>query len=312
MRLLDGLEQLTGPPRETVLTIGNFDGAHRGHQRIFSLVVHEAQQIGGTPVLVTFLPHPAKVLKPESAPLMISTREQRYKMFADAGIEIAVVIPFTQEFSRTPAEQFVEQILLPRFNPRKIIIGIPFRFGHQRAGDVELLQSLGARLGFHAEGVGEVDIDGQTISSTRIRRALLAGDIREGNRMLGAPFELVGDVVRGARRGASLNFPTANLEAENELVPANGVYVTRLRHGDRLLDSVTNVGTRPTFGTSARGVETHVLDFDGELYGERIGLQFLDRLRDEARFPTPEALMQQIRKDVLQAREILARFPTTL
>ena len=238
---------------------------------------------------------------------MISTREQRYRMFAEAGIEIVIAIPFTLELSRTSAESFLCDLVIPRVAPRKIIIGTPFRFGHRRSGDVALLKELGRQRGFEAEGIGEVDSDGATISSTRIRAALLAGNVSAGARMLGHPFELLGTVVRGSGRGRRLEFPTANLEVDNELIPADGVYVTRLRHGDVLLDSVANIGVRPTFDEKVRTVEVHALDFHEELYGERVGLQMIERLRDEQRFPSADALSRQIRADVARAREILGR-----
>jgi riboflavin kinase/FMN adenylyltransferase len=310
MRILEnGLESLQAPPTAAIVTIGNFDGVHRGHSRIFSMVVQEAKATGGTSVLVTFKPHPTKVLTPGHAPPMISTREQRYGMFEEAGIELAVVLTFTREFSYTTADAFVRDLLVPRLAPRKIIIGLPFRFGHNREGDVDRLAAIGRDLGFHAEGVGEVDIDGQTISSTRIRKSILLGKIADGNRMLGRPFEVVGVVVPGDARGKDLSFPTANLEVENELLPADGVYVTHLLVGDRTLGSVTNIGVRPTFEGTNRVVESHALDFDEDLYGRTVCIRFLARLRGEMRFPSPEALVAQIRVDVGQARELLARFP---
>lgn len=308
MRVLEeGLEAVTTPPRNAVVTIGNFDGVHRGHRSIFALVVREARSRGGTPVLLTFKPHPTKVLTPGHAPPMISTREQRYTLFEEAGIELVIVQPFTREFSHTPAEHFVREILVPRLAPRAVIIGLPFRFGHNREGDVDLLARLGRDLGFRAEGVGEVDIDGQTISSTRIRRAILLGKIEDGNRMLGRPFEVLGRVVPGDARGKKLSFPTANLEVENELLPADGVYVTRLQLGERHVGSVTNIGVRPTFEGSGRVVETHVLDLHEDLYGRQVALSFLERLRGEMKFPSAEALVEQIRRDVARAREVLAR-----
>lgn len=312
MRILEGLTELITPPTGTIMTIGNFDGVHVGHRKIFSMVVEEAERIGGTPVLLTFKPHPTKILRPELAPPLLSTREQRYRMFREAGIEITCVLDFTHEFSLTTAQSFVEEIVVPRFAPKKILIGTPFRFGHDREGDVALLQEMGVRLGFEAEGVGVVDDAGRTISSTRIRRALLDGAIDEGNRMLGSPFELVGTVVSGEARGRKLTFPTANLQVENELIPADGVYVTRLNIKDVLIGSVTNIGTRPTFDEKVRVVESHALDFGQDLYDRRVALQFIERIRREMKFPSPEALVEQIKKDVARARKVLAAaHPTT-
>jgi riboflavin kinase/FMN adenylyltransferase len=309
MQVIEGLDQIPAPPNGVVLTIGNFDGVHRGHQKLFSLVVEAARGRGGTAVLLTFKPHPSKILHPGRHLPLLSTRDQRYRLFAAAGIEIAVVEPFTAEFSRTGAEEFIERLVLPRLEPRTILIGSPFRFGHDRRGDVALLRALGAKHGFAADGVEVVDEDGATISSSRIRKALLGGDVAAGARMLGRPFEIEGRVVHGDGRGRSLAFPTANLEVENELIPADGVYVTRLRVGGGLHDAVTNIGLRPTFDRTGRAIEAHLLGFQGDLYDQPVGLLFYERLREERRFPSPEALVDQIKKDVARARAVLAATP---
>ena len=305
MKVLDSLEQLPSPPAAAVLTIGNFDGMHRGHQKLFSRVVDEARRIHGTAALITFQPHPAKLLRPELAPLLLTTLEQKLAMVEAAGMDLVMNLHFTPELCRTPATEFVESMVVPRFQPRTIFIGTPFRFGHNREGDVALLSSLGERLGFEAEGVGVVDEDGEIISATRIRHMLREGHAAAAARMLGRPYEMMATVVEGARRGRNLQFPTANLACENELIPAQGVYATRLQVDDRLLPSVTNIGRRPTFDDEGLAVETHVLDFDGDLYHRRVGLQFIERLREERRFASPEELVAQIRKDVIRAREIL-------
>jgi riboflavin kinase/FMN adenylyltransferase len=305
MQVIEGLESVTAPPRGAVLTIGNFDGMHRGHQKLFALVVDEARRRGGTAVLLTFEPHPSKVLRPERPMPLISTRGQRYGMLAEAGIAVTVVQPFTIAFSRTAAEEFIAGLVLPRLRPRKVLIGTPFRFGHDRRGDVPLLRALGARHGFEAEGVEVVDEDGETISSSRIRAALLAGDVAAGARMLGRPFEIVARVTHGDARGRTIGIPTANLDVENELVPADGVYATRVRAGGATHASVTNIGTRPTFGGTARAVETHLLDHRGDLYGLPVTLAFVERLREERRFATPADLVAQIRRDIERAREVL-------
>ncbi len=305
MKVLDSLEQLPSPPAAAVLTIGNFDGMHRGHQKLFSRVVDEARRIHGTAALITFQPHPAKLLRPEMAPLLLTTLEQKLAMVEAAGMDLVMNLHFTPELCRTSATEFVQSMVVPHFQPRTIFIGTPFRFGHNREGDVTLLRSLGERLGFKAEGVGVVDEDGEIISATRIRHALREGRAAAAARMLGRPYEMVGTVVEGARRGRKLQFPTANLACENELIPAQGVYATWLRVDDRLLASVTNIGRRPTFDDEGLAVEAHVLDFDGDLYHRRVGLQFIERLREERRFASPEELVAQIQKDVARSREIL-------
>jgi len=305
MQVMDRLELLTAPPAGAVLTIGNFDGVHRGHQKLFSRVVDEAQRIQGTAVLLTFQPHPAKLLRPELAPLLITTPEQKLAMVADAGMDLVMNLRFTPELCRTPATDFVQSMVVPSFQPHTIFIGTPFRFGHNREGDVALLRSLGQRLGFRAEGIGVVDEDGETISATRIRQALREGRAAAAGRMLGRPYEVVGTVVKGAQRGRELQFPTANLACENELIPMRGVYATWLRLDDRLLPSVTNIGLRPTFDGEELLVEAHVLDFEGDLYHRRVGLQFVERLRAERRFASREELVEQIRQDVSRSRDLL-------
>lgn len=309
MQVMDRLEQLLVPPTAAVLTIGNFDGVHRGHQAIFSRVVDEARRIQGTAVLITFQPHPAKLLRPELAPPLITTAEQKLAMVEAAGMDLVMNLHFTAELCRTPATDFVQSMVVPHFQPRTIFIGTPFRFGHNREGDVKLLSSLGEQLGFRAEGIGVVDDDGETISATRIRQALRDGRVAAAGRMLGRPYEMVGTVVKGAGRGKKLLFPTANLACENELIPQCGVYATRLRLDDRLLASVTNIGQRPTFDEQGLVVETHVLDFDGDLYQRRISLQFVERLRDEQRFASRDDLVAQIRQDVVHSRDLLAGTP---
>lgn len=309
MKVLERLEQLLSPPAGAVLTIGNFDGVHRGHRKLFSRVVDEARRIQGTAALITFQPHPAKLLRPELAPLLLTTREQKLAMVEAAGMDLVMNLHFTPELCRTSATAFVESMVVPHFQPRTIFIGTPFRFGHNREGDVALLRNLGERLGFRAEGVGVVDEDGEVISATRIRQALLEGRTAAAASMLGRPYEMVGTVVEGARRGRALQFPTANLACENELIPRPGVYATRLRLDERLLPSVTNIGTRPTFGEDRQVVEAHILDFEGDVYGRRIGLQFVERIREETGFASPEELATQIQKDVARSREILVSAP---
>jgi riboflavin kinase/FMN adenylyltransferase len=309
MKVLDSLEQLPSPPAGAILTIGNFDGVHRGHQKLFSRVVQEARRIQGTAALITFQPHPAKLLRPELAPRLLTTREQKLAMVEAAGMDLVMNLHFTPDLCRTPATEFVQSLVVPHFQPRTIFIGTPFRFGHNREGDVGLLRSLGGRLGFRAEGVGVVDEDGETISATRIRHALREGRAAAAARMLGRPYEVVGTVVEGAGRGRELQFPTANLACENELIPRQGVYATWLRLDDDLLPSVTNIGQRPTFDEAGLAVEAHVLDFDGDLYHRRVGLQFVQRLREERRFDSPEELVAQIRLDVARSSEILVSAP---
>lgn len=293
-------------PRGTVATIGNFDGLHRGQQEILALVVGRAEESGLLPVVVTFEPHPLRVLEPERAPLRLTTREQKAELLATAGVEGLVEIAFTPSFSRTPARRFVRELLVEGLEVSEVYVGRGFTFGHRREGDLSLLTAMGKDFEFDAFGADVVEYRGEPISSTRIRSAIAAGDVAEAAEMLGRPYALSGIVVRGAQRGRTLGWPTINLFPENELLPADGVYVgeVRLAGSDRWRPTVVNVGKRPTFEDEMqRVVEGHILDFEGDLYGTRVTLGLRARLRGEHAFAGVEELKRQIGLDAERARE---------
>ncbi len=296
-------------PRELILTVGNFDGIHAGQRRILDLVIARARDTGLGSAVVTFEPHPLSILRPGEAPPLLTTPGQKESLLAETGVDELVVVRFTPGFSRLPARRFVRDFLVGRLAAREIYVGASFAFGRDREGDLSLLQAMGDSFGFAAHGCEEVASGDEPVSSTRIRAAVAAGDVDAASRMLGRPYALSGIVVRGDGRGRGLGWPTANLEVDNELLPADGVYVTRLgisALGDDL-PSVTNVGTRPTvYAEHPRLVECHVLDFDRDIYGERVELQMLHRLRGERKFPSVEALRQQIGQDAESAREYFA------
>jgi riboflavin kinase/FMN adenylyltransferase len=298
-----GHEDLPGP---VVATVGNYDGVHIGQQAILALVVDRARASGLLAAVVTFDPHPLRVLRPSACPPHLSTPDQKRRRLEEQGVDLVAVIPFDRQFAATGAATFAREFLAGRLRAREVYVGSRFVFGRDREGDVELLQQLGAAHGFLARGVGEVMLDGAPVSSTRIRQAVAAGDVVLARRLLGRPFDVLGTIVPGENRGAALGWPTINLETENELLPANGVYTTTVRFskqaGSRA--GVTNVGVRPTFGGSRTRpvVETHILDFSRDVYGERVEVAFHDRLRAEETFSSPQALSRQIGRDVEEAR----------
>ncbi len=296
-------------PRELIVTVGNFDGIHTGQRRILDLVIARAQETGLGSAVVTFEPHPLSVLRPETAPPLLTTAAQKERLLAEIGIDELLVVRFTPSLARLPARRFVREFLVRRLAVREVYVGSRFSFGRDREGDLSLLQTMGDSFGFAAFGVEELSSDGAPVSSTRVRAVVAAGEMEEASRLLGRPYSLGGIVVRGDGRGRGLGWPTANLAVDNELLAADGVYVTRLRIAarDESLTSVTNVGTRPTvYEEHPRLVECHDLDFDRDIYGERVELVMLRRLRAERKFPSAEALRGQIGRVAEAAREYFA------
>jgi len=299
----------SAPKRSSVLAVGNFDGLHLGHQAILRATVERALETNAVSTALTFDPPPLKVLRPESAPPRISTNTQRLEWCSILGLEAAVVMPFTIELSRLAAEDFVEQILVNELRVATILVGENFRFGHRQAGNVKLLRELGERLGFEVVIVPPVVFRGEIVSSTIIRREIAEGDVSHAGRLLGRPFVLTGDVVRGTGTGSKFTFPTLNLAAEQELLPARGVYITRTYFlGDpRSHRSVTNIGMRPTFNGNALTVETHLLDFRGEIPAKRLEVRFWKRLRPEKKFSGAAELREQIARDIDSANRFFNR-----
>jgi riboflavin kinase / FMN adenylyltransferase len=294
---------------QPVATIGNFDGVHRGHQAILARVLERARALHGTSVAITFDPHPLKVLAPGRAPDLITTRRQKLALIEAAGIAAVLVLRFDAALAKTGAEEFVEGCLRGALGLREVYVGANFNFGRGREGTAETLVALCAARGMTAGKVEEVRFLGSPVSSSRIRRAVRAGEVELAGELLGRPFAVEGTVAHGAGRGAGLGFPTANLKCRSELVPQDGVYVTRTLAGSKNLPSVTNIGTRPTFADQEFAIETHLLDEHLDLYGESIEVSFLARLRQELRFPTVDALVEQVRRDVERARAWFAANP---
>jgi riboflavin kinase / FMN adenylyltransferase len=287
------------------VAVGNFDGVHRGHQALVEAAVERARAQGGAAVLLTFDPHPARVLRPGAAPAALTTLAQKEELVAGLGIDRVVVATFDARLAGLSPEAFAEQVLQRSLGARHVVVGESFRFGRGRAGDPRSLETLGAGLGFAVEVVPPVLYGGGPISSSRVREALARGGVMEAWELLGRPYFVDGVVVRGDGRGRTIGVPTANLAPEEQILPAHGVYAARCRVGERWHDAVVNVGERPTFGGGRVTLEAHLLDFEGDLYDARVRLAFSERLRGEERFPSPEALVAQIRADIAAARALL-------
>lgn len=309
MRVLKTLDLEGDQFEHPVLTIGVFDGLHLGHQKILERVVWQAAEVSGNAILLTFEPHPQKVIYPGDAPLLLQTSEQKIEFLKAKGIDVLVQMPFTRRLSLLSPAQFVDTVLLD-CGIREIYVGNDFHFGHRRKGNYRLLKELTEKRGIRVEKIEQVRVGQHRISSTKIRKSLIKGQVGKAATMLGRAYEVVGTVVKGAKRGDILGFPTANLQLHNELIPALGVYVTQVQLEDRLISSVTNIGIRPTLppvpGSDPRPViEVHLLDFSGDLYGQLLRISFLKRLRSEKKFESIEKLQFQIRGDIAAARRFL-------
>ena len=281
-----------------IVALGNFDGLHRGHLKILERVKHAAAEHAGTPMVVTFDPHPSRILRPDKAPPLLMTTAQRLEALRRSGITHVAVVRFTKKLSQWTPERFVERVLVEWLRVGEVCVGANFLFGHERSGTFNTLRTLGQRFGFRADMVDPVRYKDFVVSSTRIRRLITEGRVDEAGALMGHPYAITGAVVEGRRRGREIGFPTANVDSPNELLPATGVYATNLIVDGLVRPSVTNVGIRPTFDDAAgTTVEAHVLDFDGDLYGREVQVSFVQRLREERRFADLDALREQIEAD---------------
>jgi riboflavin kinase/FMN adenylyltransferase len=291
-----------------VLALGNFDGVHRGHRKILDRLHRVASERGATSVVMTFDPHPPRVVRPDKAPALLMTKAQKLEAIAQAGVQGAAIVRFTHELSRWDPETFVRTVLVDWLRVSEVWVGANFLFGHDRSGNFTMLRELGGRYGFKAEKIDPVRYKDFVVSSTRVRRLVSEGRMDEAGALLGHEYFLDGTVIRGDQRGRTLGFPTANLCTENELLPPHGVYATTARVGEIVFASVTNIGTRPTVDNSGRTViETHIFDLDKDLYGSAIRIGFVQRLRDERAFESLELLRAQIDADTRRARVLFGR-----
>jgi riboflavin kinase/FMN adenylyltransferase len=290
----------------TVATLGNFDGVHVGHQEILSRVVRQAAERRAQAVVVTFFPHPTAVLAPARAPAALGSLHDRLTRMREMGVDTVVVQHFTRAFAGIEASEFIERYLVQRLGAGKVIIGHSVNFGRARGGNAATLEAAGRRLGFEVEIVGPVTVDGVAVSSTEVRRRLAAGDVTASAKLLGRAYAVEGRVVVGDRRGHTLGFATANLRPRNAILVADGVYAVRANWDGEQRGGVANVGRKPTFGQGReRTLEAHLFEFSGDLYGARLRVELVERLRGEMRFASPQALVEQIRRDAERAREVL-------
>jgi riboflavin kinase/FMN adenylyltransferase len=291
-----------------VLALGNFDGVHRGHRKILDRVRRVASERGATSVVMTFDPHPPRVVRPDKAPPLLMTKAQKLEQIAAAGVQGTAIVRFTSELSKWDPEMFVRAVLVDWLHVSEVWVGANFLFGRDRAGTFTLLRALGARFGFNAEKIDPVRYKDFVVSSTRVRRLISEARVDEAGALLGHQYFIDGTVVHGERRGRTIGFPTANISTENELLPPHGVYATTASVEGVVYASVTNIGVRPTVDHSGRvSIETHIFDFDREIYGGAVRLGFVQRLRDERAFESVDALRSQIASDCRRARVLFER-----
>jgi riboflavin kinase / FMN adenylyltransferase len=291
----------------TVITVGTFDGVHRGHQQVLHALTAAARARGTRSLLVTFDPHPLRIVRPDVAPLLLTTPAEKIEMLAQSEVHLVALLRFTPELAALSPRAFVERVLVGHFDMRHLVIGYDHGFGKGRSGDVGTLQEIGRELGFGVEVVPPVHEDGDAISSSRIRRALEAGDVAVAGHALGRPYALTGTVVRGEGRGRRLGFATANLDVANpeKLLPHEGIYAVRAALRDRFADGVLHLGPRPTFAGLPPSIELHLFEFEGDLYGDRVRVEFIERVRDIARFESTDALIHAMAADCEDARRLL-------
>jgi riboflavin kinase/FMN adenylyltransferase len=309
MQVFRTFEELAKHSQKVCLAIGVFDGVHLGHQRVIGQARDDARAVDGTSVVLTFDPHPLRVLQPDKAPLLLTSTEHKRALIAKLGVDACLLLAFDKPFSLTPPEQFINAVAHQTNQLQEICVGTRFRFGHNRAGDVRLMEALAPQYGFVAKEIKSVMLAEEMISSTAVRQHVLNGRLDRAAAMLGRSFSILGTVEPGDHRGRELGFPTANLNPHNEVLPPDGVYTVRVIVGEEQFGGVVNIGVRPTFaGTQPRRtLEVHILDFARELYGQNVEVLFLSKLRDEQKFASAEALKTQIAADVHAARQILGR-----
>ena len=306
MQVFRTFEELAQHSHKVCLAIGVFDGVHLGHQRVIGQARDDARALGGTAVVLTFDPHPMRVLQPERAPLLLTSTEHKLALFGGLAVDACLLLTFDKSFSLTAPEQFIDTVARQINQLQEICVGTRFRFGHNRAGDGRLIEALAPQYGFAAKEIKSVMLGGEMISSTAIRHHVLNGRLDSAAAMLGRPFSILGTAEPGDHRGRELGFPTANLNPHNEILPPDGVYAVRVATDGQSHNGVVNIGVRPTFteAQSRRVLEVHILDFTGDLYGQHVEVLFLSKLRDEQKFGSIDDLKRQIAADILAARRI--------
>ncbi len=304
MKICHKLEEVQGDFGSTIVSVGNFDGVHRAHAHVLREIVARARQRNARAIAVTFEPHPVRILRPDSGLKLLTPTAEKLRLLERTGVDAVLLLPFGRDLSLMTPEQFAREILENRLHAVEVHEGYNFHFGHKAAGNVETLRDLGRAMGFDVVTYAEMRLRGEPVSSSHIRRLLARGRVSRARHLLGRPFAILSTPGRGRGYGSKYTVPTINLSRYEEMIPADGVYITRTRVGDECFDSVTNIGNRPTFGSDSFAVETHLLDFHPlALTPEtEVEIHFLDRLRDEIKFPSVEALKEQIGKDVRKAK----------
>ena len=310
MDLVEHIDKIEKPYNNAVITIGNFDGVHIGHQALFHEVIEKADAIDGTSIVMTFEPHPVRVLKQNGHPPLITLYEQKVELIESSGVDVLICIPFTLEFAAISAKEFVEDILLTRIGMKAIVVGKDYTFGRNRKGDIKLLQTYAKNYGFEvivADWILTLSKSPDRISSTRTRELIIAGKVAEAQKLLGRYYQIRGVVTTGRNRGGRLlGFPTANIILHDELCPKTGVYAVTVESGSKKHKGVANIGYSPTFGDHLFSVEVHILDFNKNIYDQKIRVNFIQRIRDEKKFSNISELSDQIKKDIVKARNILS------
>jgi riboflavin kinase/FMN adenylyltransferase len=307
MKIFYGIDHL---PQfsNAVLTVGTFDGVHEGHQSILKQVVAETIAIKGSSIVITFDPHPRKLIFPNDPIKLLSSLDERLSLLSNSGIDVVIVVPFTKEFSLLSAQQYIEQFLVKLFHPRLIVIGYDHHFGNDRKGNIELLKAFSSLYHYEVKEIPAKLISAAAISSTQIRKSLLDGSIEWANNMLGLPYQITGKVVKGAQRGKEIGFPTANIELldQNKLLPKTGVYAVKITVDQKVLNGMLNIGFNPTFSNdNLQKIEVHIFDFNADIYDSIITISFFARIRAEQKFESVQKLVEQLRKDKLLAKKAL-------
>jgi riboflavin kinase/FMN adenylyltransferase len=311
MKIFDHLDKIREPFKNAVITIGNFDGVHIGHQALFHEVIEKAETIDGTSIAMTFEPHPLRVLKPDGHPPLITLYEQKAELIERTGIDVLICVPFTEAFASLSADQFIRDLLVKKIGMKSIVVGEDYRFGKNREGNIDMMRSYGPDYGFEvivADWIKTPKGFTDRISSTRIRELITDGHMTEAGKMLGRYYQIRGQVVTGRDRGGRLlGIPTANINLNDELCPKTGIYAVTVECGGNLHNGVANIGYSPTFEDHEFTVEVHILDFNDNIYGKKIRVNFISRIRDEIKFSNISALIDQIKKDIATAREIFSK-----
>jgi riboflavin kinase/FMN adenylyltransferase len=311
MIIVQQLDNVQTYPRPA-LTLGNFDGVHRGHRAILQRVVERADQLRGTSVVFTFCSHPLELLAPDKRPPLLTTLEEKAELLRRMGIQVLICVPFTTRLAKQSAEVFLGETIHRTIHPAEIIVGHDYAFGHRRQGTVQLLERMQSPYGYRVEVVEAVRVGGSICSSTLIRQRITQGRLEEANQLLGRVYSISAPVVAGSQKGKGLGYPTATLGRQPKLVPAEGVYAVWVQLNEQIFKGVTNIGHQPTYGRHPRRVEVHILDFEGNIYGKQLRVSFAARLRDEVAFADERALKTQIEKDLIRARQILRQPPALL